>query len=104
MAQSVNLTQWRRRLRRTARAAVSVESRTAMRCNASCLLQGSPYRRTIMLKQVMKRGAALLAAVATTFVLFHSVATLADGDRAALYAAHTAATMVAAGRGSTAHN
>jgi len=57
-----------------------------------------------MWKQLLQRGASVLAAVATTFVLFHAVAGLADGDRAALYAARAGSTLLAGGPASTRHN
>jgi uncharacterized protein (DUF1778 family) len=45
---------------------------------------------------LLKRAAAVLAATATTFVLFSAVAGLADEDRALLLAAKTKPTVVAA--------
>jgi hypothetical protein len=42
-----------------------------------------------MSKPILKHAAALTAAVATTFVVFISVASLADQDKAALVAANS---------------
>ena len=49
-----------------------------------------------MSKNLMQRAAAVLAATATTLVLFSAVAGLADEDRALLLAAKTKPTQVAA--------
>lgn len=42
------------------------------------------------MKRIVRRGAALFAAAATTLVLFSGVASLADSDRATLLAAQLA--------------
>jgi hypothetical protein len=49
-----------------------------------------------MNKNLMQRAAAVLAATATTLVLFSAVAGLADEDRALLLAAKTKSSLVAA--------
>jgi hypothetical protein len=46
-------------------------------------------------KNLIKRAAAVVAATATTLVLFSAVASLADEDRALLLAAKSKPTMVA---------
>jgi hypothetical protein len=48
-----------------------------------------------MMKSMLMRAVGTVAAAATTFALFSAVASLADGDRAALLAARTAPTSVA---------
>lgn len=47
--------------------------------------------------QILKRTAAALAAAATTLVLFHSVVSVADHDRAALLAAQMKPVTLASG-------
>jgi hypothetical protein len=49
----------------------------------------------IMIKSHMPQVVAALAAVVTTLVLFSSVASLADQDKAAMSAAHTKTTVIA---------
>ncbi|HQR21596.1 MAG TPA: hypothetical protein PLE54_16670 [Burkholderiaceae bacterium] len=50
-----------------------------------------------MEKNLIKHAAAVIGAIATTFVLFSAVAGLADGDRALLLAAKAKPTLVAEG-------
>ena len=49
-----------------------------------------------MMKSLLMRAVGTVVAAATTFALFSAVASLADGDRAALIAARTTPTTVAA--------
>ena len=49
-----------------------------------------------MMKPVLMRAVGTVVAAATTFALFSAVASLADEDRAALVAARTTPTTVAA--------
>jgi hypothetical protein len=52
-------------------------------------------RETAMFKQTLKHALATTAAAAATLVLFSAVASLADGDKAALVAKRNATTAVA---------
>jgi hypothetical protein len=57
----------------------------------------------IMKKNLLQRAAAVLAATATTLVLFSAVAGLADDDREMLLAAKSTPTLVAGNADGTVH-
>ena len=56
---------------------------------------GSAPLEDIMTKSHLPQAVAAFAAAVTTLVLFSSVASLADQDKAALSAAHTKTTVIA---------